>query len=158
MAPCNTTQNHSENLVAIFTTLFIIPSTKLQIHGILWCKLMLGCKYVDKSHRDYFTKGLWILLSFFSFFYKKELLNEIFCNLLLKIHIVAPIDHIFCVNHCWINIKISKCVNLANFLFSSWNLSFWIIPKYVNYFRFLFLISWTTTLFSMSCTLHPIYM
>jgi hypothetical protein len=25
--------------------------------------------------------------------------NEIFCNLLLKIHIIAPIDHMFYVNH-----------------------------------------------------------
>jgi len=40
----------------------------------------------------------------------KEFLNEIFCNLLLKIHIVAPIDHMFCVNHCWIYISFSKCV------------------------------------------------
>jgi hypothetical protein len=120
VAPCSTTKNHSENSVAIFTTLSIIHSTKLQIHGILWCKLMLGCKYVDKSHQDYLTKGLWILLSFFSLLHMKEFLNEIFCNLLLKINIVAPIDHIFCVNHCWINIKISKCVDLAKFFFSSW--------------------------------------
>ncbi len=39
----------------------------------------------------------------------KEFLNEIFCNLLLKIHIVSPIDHMICVNHCWINMNFSKC-------------------------------------------------
>jgi hypothetical protein len=38
----------------------------------------------------------------------KEFLNEIFCNLLLKIHIVTPIDHMFCVNHCWIDMNFSK--------------------------------------------------
>ena len=27
-------------------------------------------------------------------------LNKIFCNLLLKIYIIVPIDHMFCVNHC----------------------------------------------------------
>jgi hypothetical protein len=34
-----------------------------------------------------------------SFFHMKEFLNKIFCNLLLKIHVVAPIEHMFCVNH-----------------------------------------------------------
>jgi hypothetical protein len=74
--------------------------------------LLLGCKYVDRSQQDYFTKGLW---GFFSFFHMKEFLNEIFCDLLLKIHIVALIDHMFCVNHCWINVNFSKCVNFARF-------------------------------------------
>jgi hypothetical protein len=31
----------------------------------------------------------------FSLFHMKGFLNEIFCNLLLKIHIVVPIDHMF---------------------------------------------------------------
>jgi hypothetical protein len=31
----------------------------------------------------------------FSLFHMKEFLNEIFYNLLLKIHIIAPIDHMF---------------------------------------------------------------
>jgi hypothetical protein len=38
--------------------------------------------------------------SFLVLFHMKEFLNEIFCSLLLKIHIVAPMDHMFCVNHC----------------------------------------------------------
>jgi hypothetical protein len=38
-------------------------------------------------------------LIFFTFS-MKEFWNEIFCNLLFKIHIVAPIYHMFCVNHC----------------------------------------------------------
>jgi hypothetical protein len=38
--------------------------------------------------------------SFFSIFHMKEFLNEIFGNLLLKIHIGAPINHMFYVNHC----------------------------------------------------------
>jgi hypothetical protein len=37
--------------------------------------------------------------SLFIYFYMKIFLNEIFYNLLLKIHIVV-IDHMFCVNHC----------------------------------------------------------
>jgi len=36
---------------------------------------------------------------FFIFSYNLEFLNKILCNLLLKKHIVAPIDHMFCVNH-----------------------------------------------------------
>ncbi len=75
-----------------------------------WHYFFIGCKYIDRSQWDYFTKGLWVLFNPFSFFHMKEFLDEIFCNLLLKIHIVAPIFHMFCVNHCWINMKISKRV------------------------------------------------
>jgi len=46
-------------------------------------------------------------------------LNEIFHNLLLKIHIVAPIYHMFCVNHYLINMIFSKCVNFVRFYVSS---------------------------------------
>jgi len=45
-------------------------------------------------------KGYESFLSFFIFSYNLEFLNKIFCNLLLQIHIVAPIDQMFCVNHC----------------------------------------------------------
>jgi hypothetical protein len=38
----------------------------------------------------------------------KEFLNEIFCNLLLKMHIVASIDHMFCINHCYLNMNFFK--------------------------------------------------
>ncbi len=79
-----------------------------------------GCKYIESNQWDYFTKGLWILFSFFSFFHMKEFFNEIFCNFLFKIHIVAPLNHMFCVNHCRINMFFSKCVNFAKFCTSSW--------------------------------------
>jgi hypothetical protein len=59
-------------------------------------------------------------LFFFSFFHMKEFFNEIFCNLLLNIHIVAAINNIFYVNHCWINMIFSKCVNFARFYISFW--------------------------------------
>ncbi len=38
-------------------------------------------------------------LAFFTFSYER-ILNEIFCNLLLRIHTVAPLDHMVCVNQC----------------------------------------------------------
>jgi hypothetical protein len=41
-----------------------------------------------------------IFLVLFILSYMKKKLNEIFCNLLLKIHIVALTYHMFCVNHC----------------------------------------------------------
>jgi hypothetical protein len=74
------------------------------------------CKYVDRSQWDYFIEGLWIFFKSFLLFHMKEFLNEIFYNLLLKIYIVGPIDHMpfpssnYLSNHCWINMKISKCV------------------------------------------------
>jgi hypothetical protein len=36
-----------------------------------------------------------LLYNHFDFFYKKEIFNEIFCNLFLKELIVASIDHMF---------------------------------------------------------------
>ncbi len=76
------------------------------------------CKYVDRSQWHYFTKGLWVIFNPFSLFHMKEIFNEIFRNLLLKVRIVAPIDHMFCVNHYRINMKISKFVNFARFYVS----------------------------------------
>jgi hypothetical protein len=37
--------------------------------------------------------------SFLVLFHMKEY-YEIFCNLLLKIHMISLIDRMFCVNHC----------------------------------------------------------
>jgi hypothetical protein len=59
------------------------------------------------------------LLIFFHFFIWKNFKMKSFATL-LKIHIVALIDHMFCVNHYWINMKISKCINFARFYVSSW--------------------------------------
>jgi hypothetical protein len=44
--------------------------------------------------------GLFLVLFIFSY--------EMFCNLLLKIHIVTLIYHIFCIGHYWINMIFSK--------------------------------------------------
>jgi hypothetical protein len=94
------------------------------------------CKYVNRNQGNYFIKGLWIFFSPFHFF-MKEFLNEFFCNLLLIIHIIAPTYHIFCVNHHWINMNFSKCVNST---FHLENLSlFWIIQKDLTTLGFCFL-------------------
>jgi hypothetical protein len=93
-------------------------------HLWLCCALLQlkvdGCKYVDRSQWDYFTKGPWVLFNKFSLFHMKEFLHEISCNLLLKIYIVAPIDHTFFVNHCWINMNLSKCVKFVKFYILNW--------------------------------------
>ncbi len=75
-------------------------------------------------------------LIFFTFSY--DFFNDFFFNLLLKIHVIFSIYHMFCVNHCWINMIFSKYVKFAKFCVSSLKIT---IPKYANYFRFLFLIS-----------------
>jgi hypothetical protein len=48
-------------------------------------------------------------------------MNGVFCNLLLKIHIVVPMYHMFFfVSHySWINM-ISKCVDFVKFCISFW--------------------------------------
>jgi hypothetical protein len=68
-------------------------------------------------------KGYESFLVFFSFFHMNFFFNEIFCNLLLKIHIVAPIDHTFLDNHFLINMNFSKCVILLDSSFHLENLS-----------------------------------
>jgi hypothetical protein len=70
-------------------------------------------------------------------FQMKEFLIEIFCNLLLKIHIVFSIYHIKCFD-CWIKMKNWKCTNFA-FCLEKLSES-QIIPKYANYFRFHFFV------------------
>jgi len=99
-------------------------------------------------------------LVIFHFFIWKNFQIKYFANLLLKIHIVAPIDHMFRVSHCWINMKISKCVNFARLYVSSWK--FIIILNHTKIclttLCFFFLYHKLQLFFFMSCTLHPIYM
>jgi len=88
---------------------------RTKFKSIIVFNWFIMCGYTQRNQWDYFTKGPWVFFTFFPFFHMKEFLNEIFCNLLLKIHIVTPIDHMFCVNHCWINMNISKCVSFVKF-------------------------------------------
>jgi hypothetical protein len=37
-----------------------------------------GCKYANRSQRNYFTKGMSVYFNLFSFFHMKEFLNEYF--------------------------------------------------------------------------------
>jgi hypothetical protein len=57
-----------------------------EAHGRIQCRLFF-----------YYWGDYEFFFNLFSFFYKKEFFNEIFCNLLRKIHVVVPIDHMFCV-------------------------------------------------------------
>jgi hypothetical protein len=77
------------------------------------------CGYTQRSQEDY-KRIVNLFWSFFHFFHMKVFLNEIFCNLLLKIHIAAPIDYMFCVNHLY-NVKFSKCVDFAKICILFWN-------------------------------------
>jgi hypothetical protein len=53
-------------------------------------------------------EGLWEFLWLFQLFHGREVLNEIFCNMLLKILIIDPIHHMFRVSLCWIHVKVLK--------------------------------------------------
>jgi hypothetical protein len=57
-----------------------------------------GCNHNEMSQHDYFAKRLWPFFSPHDL-HIKEFLNEIFCNLLLKIFIVFLTHHIFYVNY-----------------------------------------------------------
>jgi hypothetical protein len=51
----------------------------------------------DKGFKDY-SSFLVILLS-----HIKDFVDETFCNILFKIHIISSIHHIFCINFWWIS-------------------------------------------------------
>ncbi len=78
----NNMQSHFSPLENVFASL--MPISWVQV-----------CK--QESTGLLYKRIVNLFQSFFTF-YMKSFLNEIFCNLLLKIHIVAPIDHMFCVN------------------------------------------------------------
>ncbi len=73
-------------------------------------RLLSRWKYAQTIQWDYFTKRLWIF--FFNFFIRIFFWMKSFATL-LKIHVFASIEHIFCVNHCWINMNFSKCVDFG---------------------------------------------
>jgi hypothetical protein len=51
-------------------------------------------------------------------FHIKEFLNEIFCNFLFIIFTIAPICHMFYVNHFSINMIFEKCIIFFRFCIS----------------------------------------
>ncbi len=68
-------------------------------------------KYVQRSQWDYFIKGLWVYFILFYFIWNRFWMN--FLQIFIKNTHSYPKYHMFCVNHCWINMKISKCANLV---------------------------------------------
>ncbi len=58
----------------------------------------------------------------FTFSYKR-LLDEIFCNMLFRIHIMFSIHHIFCINFSWINFfnfKVYKFYQILCFILKNY--------------------------------------
>jgi len=54
-----------------------------------------GCDHNQMNQHDYFAKKLWRFFSVLMTFTYKAILNEIFCNLLLKIFIIFLMHQIF---------------------------------------------------------------
>jgi hypothetical protein len=107
----------------LFLQYFEKLSSALKLHCflqnilcLLTLKIML-CNWAWLLHNRTMNNFRSFVHFFIWFFF-----NRIFFNLLLKIHIIAPINHFFFVNHCSINMKISKCANFAKFCVSSWKL------------------------------------
>jgi hypothetical protein len=88
---------------------FIIPLWQMQAS----C-MALGCDHNQMSQQWQRTQGLWS----FSLSRRKNFWDDIFCNMLLKMHIIFSIHHIFCINFSWITKNIFKSVQvLPNFVF-----------------------------------------
>jgi hypothetical protein len=74
-------------------------------HKSIWIAILFyfhflclkDCDHNQMNQHDYIAKGLWPFFQSSWLLHIKEFLNEIFCNLLLKILIVSLIHHIFYV-------------------------------------------------------------
>jgi hypothetical protein len=69
--------------------------------GKKWIIFLVGCDHNQMSQR-WWTQGLQSFLWSFSLSHKNDFWDEIFCNMLLTIHILFSIHHIFCINFSWI--------------------------------------------------------
>ncbi len=137
---------------------------KLQENLVQTTKLVsiFGSKHTKMNQHDYFVKGLWVIFWSFSFLHRKEFSNKIFCNLLLKIFIISPIHHTFCINLRWIIMNFVKCTNFARFYISLWKMIiFWIHESFQYMSITLGFNFWNHKLqlfFYMPCALNFIYM
>jgi len=61
--------------------------------------IQMGANTHKGANKITLQKDYESFLAFFIFSYER-ILNEIFCNLLLKIHINAPLDQMVCVDWC----------------------------------------------------------
>ncbi len=63
-----------------------------------------------------------VFLWSFSFFHKKDFWDEIFYNMLLKIHIIFSIHHIFRISFSWITKIFFKCTDSTKFFILFWEI------------------------------------
>jgi hypothetical protein len=82
-----------------------------------------GCNHNQMNGPWQKAQGLQSFLWSFSLFHRKDFCNEIFCNMLLKIHITFSIRHIFCINFSWITknfLKVYKFYQILRFIFKNY--------------------------------------
>jgi hypothetical protein len=78
----------------------------------------------SQSNEPMVTKDLRTIILFWSFslYHNKDFLDEIFYNMLPKIHIIFSIHHIFCINFSWITKNFFKCTNFTKFFILFWKI------------------------------------
>ncbi len=81
------------------------------------------CDHNQMSQRWQRTQGLQSFLWSFSVSHRKDFWDEFFCNMLLKIHIMFSMRHIFCINFSWITNnfwKLYKFYQIQCFIFKNY--------------------------------------
>jgi hypothetical protein len=103
---------HSSSLTSFF---IIFNVTILPILNICWVQM-----HLNEPMRLLYKRIMSHFLIIFTFSYE----GKFEWNLLQLVinNIFAPIYHMFCVFHCWINTKISKRANFVKIYILSWNI------------------------------------
>jgi hypothetical protein len=131
----NTWPSHYTNLVVVSQLVFkycppcveksyflrCIVKFLIAIIWILRISYQLGAitiKWVNNDERLKDYNFLWSL----SLYHKKDFWDEIFCNMLLKIHISFSIRHIFCNNFSWITDFFKIYINSTKFFILFWKI------------------------------------
>jgi hypothetical protein len=101
-----------------------------------------GCNYNQMSQLSQRTQGLQSFFWSFSFFHKKDFLDEIFYNMLLKIYIIFSIHHNFLINFWWITKNFSKVYKFYQILHV-------VLKFYLNFklYTNMLIISWIVFLY-----------
>jgi hypothetical protein len=102
-----------------------------------------GCNHNQMNQRWWKTQGLQSFLWSFSLYHRKDFCDEIFCNMLLKIHITFSIHHIFCINFSWITknfLKVYKFYQILHLVLKNY-LNFKFDKKIANHLMLYFIFS-----------------
>jgi hypothetical protein len=82
----------------------------------------MGVITIKWTNNDKGLKDYKVFCGHFSLSHRKDFWDEIFCNMLLKIHIIFLIHHIFKINFSWITKFLKKVYRSTKLCVSFWKI------------------------------------